>query len=361
MGTTYSGGVLSVTDKKNTSLRVDQIIPSKSDNLVGYWRMDGNWNDSAGGNDGVANADATFVSTSVVGTNSGFFGGIGDSVDIGDPDSLKISGNITVSAWLKFSEDLNNRPIVSRWGSAESYLLSVDFIDSNKIIFCIRVSNVNKCATSSNTYNDGQWHLATGVFDGANVRLYIDGGGEAVTGEATAGPIDTPATNVRISGYNSNANSFFDGEVDEVSIWDEALTANEIKLLYENPLHINSLNSSWTPHFSSLAGYWKMDGNWNDSSGNENHGTVGGDSAFSSTAKVGNRSGIFDGTADIMYAADDPSFDATSFTFISWFKAESTSVNARLPFYKTNTAGNYNHYSQLYINIYQSSISSFHL
>jgi hypothetical protein len=142
--------------------------------------------------------------------------GVTNSIDIGNPSSLNIAGNMTISAWVNFSVSHNNAVFAARWGSDQSYGLFVT-VTNDILSYCIRVSDVNKCADSSSTYNDNLWHYVVGNFNGTNVSLQIDGTGEYVVGASTTGPIDTPAQSIRFGGYN-NGGGAFGGYMDEVRI-----------------------------------------------------------------------------------------------------------------------------------------------
>ena len=91
-------------------------------------------------------------------------------------------------------------------------------------------SGADQFLTSPLAYSDGQWHYAVVTNDGSTLTLYIDG--VAVTSKSVAGssPENTGTKPVRI-GANSRVTppgNFFTGEVDEVRIWNNALTASEV-------------------------------------------------------------------------------------------------------------------------------------
>jgi len=252
--------------------------------LVAYWSFDVGKGDttvydmSGNRNHGtLTNMDAT---QDWVDGNTGLgqaldLDGSNDYVNIGDPPILNISGNITVSAWLKHTTGGSNTPLVARWGTDESYaLFAGDVTTANALAFFIRVSNTNFTAISSNTYADGVWHHVVGIFDGSNVRLIVDGGVEDVIGDATSGPIDTPANNVVIGAYNNNGSNF-DGQVDDVRIYKRALAPQEVKRLY----NLTRPKISTVPMSDGLVGYWSFDVGKGDTtaydlSGNKNHGTL---------------------------------------------------------------------------------------
>ncbi|MBX3034048.1 MAG: LamG domain-containing protein [Bdellovibrionaceae bacterium] len=85
-----------------------------------------------------------------------------------------------------------------------------------------------------------------------------------------------------------------------------------------------SLAASWTPKFSSLVGYWKMDNDaWADSSGKGHNGTAGGNAAFIASGMVGSHAGAFDGTGDKVttnsFVTDLPS---NKFTYTAWVRPD---------------------------------------
>jgi hypothetical protein len=75
---------------------------------------------------------------------------------------------------------------------------------------------------------NGQWHHLAGTFDGSQLLLYVDGALQAATGFAGAVPTSVYAVNI---GREAVGNRFlYDGAIDEVRIYDRALTEDEIIL-----------------------------------------------------------------------------------------------------------------------------------
>jgi hypothetical protein len=91
---------------------------------------------------------------------------------------------------------------------------------------------------SARRVDDGQWHHVAGIFDNGTLTMYIDAGPEtSVFGGPTFGTgtirfgflgIGSEATE---TGGRPNATGYFDGELDEVRIYDRALTQAEIAYL----------------------------------------------------------------------------------------------------------------------------------
>jgi hypothetical protein len=91
---------------------------------------------------------------------------------------------------------------------------------------------------------DGTWHLVTGTYDGAAVRLYVDarqvGAGTPATGPVVYG---LPDNRFVIGNYAGNlqdppacsGNASFPGDIDEVRVYNRALDAAEITSLMTHP------------------------------------------------------------------------------------------------------------------------------
>lgn len=119
----------------------------------------------------------------------------------------------------------------------------------------------------------------------------------------------------------------FNGYLDDVAIWKKALTEEEIKDLYMGNIcyeyQIVKELPTYTPT-NNLIAWYPFNGNANDESGNNLHGTVEG--AALTTDRFGNENSAyeFNGTSSYIWVADTSLLDFTqSFTFSSWFIADS--------------------------------------
>ena len=95
-----------------------------------------------------------------------------------------------------------------------------------------------------------QWIHLVGTFDGATARIYVDNAKGTDGTTLTSTTLYSASSNVEIGG-SSALGWFTDGLIDEVAIWDVALTNNERDYLYNNgkPGHISSLQP---------LGWWRM-------------------------------------------------------------------------------------------------------
>ncbi len=80
---------------------------------------------------------------------------------------------------------------------------------------------------------DGNWHHVAGTYDGAFVRLYVDGV-EQGAGTATSGSIKyglSPTDNLTLGRFNGSCTISYAGLLDEIEIFNRALSATEIKAI----------------------------------------------------------------------------------------------------------------------------------
>lgn len=92
---------------------------------------------------------------------------------------------------------------------------------------------IDTTATSAFPNNDGKWHYVVSTFDGELLRLYVDG--SQVARKLGKGfPDDTGNQPLRVGANSLRLDGFFEGEIDEVRVWDRVLTSIEIEDQYAN-------------------------------------------------------------------------------------------------------------------------------
>jgi len=163
--------------------------------------------------------------------------GEGDWVDCGDDMRLNVVSEITVACWIKvFKFDKQHQTIVSKgnnaWRLARAQNAdSIEFACTGLTV----ADNVYGAVYGTMNVNDNQWHHVVGVYDGMTIRLYVDG--ELDVSSETSGNINANSCKVLI-GENEDPLSgkgrdrAFNGLLDDVRIYDYALTETEIKALY---------------------------------------------------------------------------------------------------------------------------------
>ena len=101
----------------------------------------------------------------------------------------------------------------------------------------------------------GQWQHVAATYDGTTVRIYIDGV-QAATETFTGNAGDSNTW--KIGAYGSSARGFLDGSVDDVRIYNHALTANEALVDMGQPVTADSTPPS-APGTLTATGSWARD------------------------------------------------------------------------------------------------------
>lgn len=198
------------------------------DGLVGWWRFDegsgSTARDSAGDNDGSLQNGPEWVADSP--TNGALeFSGDGDYVEINTADPWVGSSAITVSVWHKFDE----------LPSSNSTFLRGNFLIELRTDGDIRVRYHLDGSWRSDHYASlpseamNSWHHICAVWDGSNARIFINGGVEEEISEDYNEVTDTDGS--LTMPYDSS--DYPGGKMDDVRIYNLALSAEEVKVLYD--------------------------------------------------------------------------------------------------------------------------------
>ena len=208
------------------------ITPAEPNNaaLVGHWQLDSNANDSSGyGNHGTLNGNPQWVA-GIVGTAALDFNGTNDYVDCGADSSLDITDEITIAAWVKIDVFEYWDGIVTKGIEQSPYAMQMWGDGSLRF-----AANWDSPAGGSGggTWNSnskmvaGEWVHAAISYDGSTIRFYIDGGPDSleVTAALTFGIVDQSL----ILGCDfPGGDEYFDGVMDDVRIYDYALSDGEV-------------------------------------------------------------------------------------------------------------------------------------
>ena len=153
------------------------------------------------------------------------------SVRMQNTPELNITSYVTVAAWVKYNQGQGNRGIVAKSGDTSQYHLRTASTDNRALAFTVNSSGGISSVETTKIYNDNAWHLAVGIYNRANIIINIDGGKEITVGPSVSGDLVVNPLPVFIGCYTNNGGSFI-GLVDDIRIWNRALTNQEIKALY---------------------------------------------------------------------------------------------------------------------------------
>jgi hypothetical protein len=197
--------------------------------LVGYWKFDEGSGkvaaDSSGyGNNGTLNGDPQWVAGQLGGALD--FDGGTDYVEIPHDDSLSITDEITISAWTNMRSNASGEmAIVSKGGWAANDLPYELTETPGNVIFWQFYNDAGRDTCSPDSPPVNEWHHIAATYDGTIFKCYIDG--ELAEEWEYAGKMPENTASVTI-GMRSRGGTYFNGMIDEVAIFNQALTEEEI-------------------------------------------------------------------------------------------------------------------------------------
>lgn len=201
------------------------------------------------------------IAVSAGGTTADFFA---DGVKVGSVKArqpvLRMSGSadyvevpahasptaaLTVSAWVR-SAGANWNASGAIANKRDAFIMH-PVAGGKAIIFYVWVSGLGWRSAQYTMGDIQRWHLYTGTFDGAYIRLYVDGdfvAETAVTGsiQASSGPL--------YIGRDPGNNSYFAGDIAEVAVFSAARGPSEVRQDSYAPLKGDE---------GGLLGYWRME------------------------------------------------------------------------------------------------------
>jgi hypothetical protein len=190
--------------------------------LIGWWRGEGNADDNVGGRHGTAEAGVTYVPGKV----GQAFRFTGNNGFITLPGSYGGGSRFTIQCWVRSRVDTADFEAAVSPSEGPGFM-HLQLSHSGSI--GVYTSAGNLSLKSPSPLPLGQWrHLAVTLQSG-DVRLYVDGQIADQRNDLFA--TFEASSKVRIgAGYNGAR--FFNGEIDEVAMWDRVLSAAEVQALY---------------------------------------------------------------------------------------------------------------------------------
>ena len=317
----YFDGLLSDVQLYNSALNSQQVqrlyqeglggIPLSSANIVGWWPLNGNFNDYSGsGNnanpsgvvtyreaanytrDGIfavtvptrtipfpglqsCNNNAQCASNSLphiylgyspleiknINLQAGNFNGTSSYVDAGNGGSLSPISFVTMSAWVRASPLQN----------AFSHIISKGTVSGQPTDgYTLRLANGDPSigfydgtafhqASSSTAITDNNWHFVAGTYDGSYLKVYVDGA--TVANTPASGSINPSSVDLYLGTSAAASGYTFNGQIADVQIYGMPLSNAQVQQLYQEGIAGVPISGS------GLVGWWPLNGNATDYSG----------------------------------------------------------------------------------------------
>ncbi len=202
--------------------------------LVGYWNFDqGSGNvasDGSGNNNQGTIHGATWTSGKVNGAL--FFNGIDNYVDCGNSETLDPTKGATIEAWIMFdqlpSDAGHIMEIASRSGGGTDLDLQIE--TDNRIKFFIGTGAPNVAVSNTMVEIDKWYHVAGTYEANSKVRIYVNSNLESTVQIGIARNANTNSFSIGQS--MAWPGRFFNGKIDEVKVYNRALSEEEIESEY---------------------------------------------------------------------------------------------------------------------------------
>lgn len=278
--------------------------------------------------DGTVNGSPTYAA-GVIG-NAITLDGIADYITVPNDAELEPS-NITVSAWVKPTGS-GNRVICSNYRSAGSQSNGWRLmLTSSGVQFQIlNEPNYGTASLSGSSIENGNWHHVVGTFDGTSVKLYYDGVLETTTAFAYTPAYISNAFRIGSILTNSGEAYFFDGAIDDVRMYNRALSDLEVAGIY---------NSTLAAPPSDFVAEWLFDSDGGETLGNHDATEVG--SPTYASGKENNAASL-NGSSQYFTVADHADLKPSVITVGAWVNtslASSTSVLSTFQLLSSNFSG----------------------
>jgi hypothetical protein len=345
----------------------------RDNSLYGHYGILGN---SSGGTQPTYNSTGGYD-----GNGAYIFDGVDDYINISNSNELNLQGKLTLSAWIKTGSSATTRIInkQNQTGNTDVYLLANV---GGKLYGRI---NQAGSITGSTFINDSNWHLLVFTYDGNYLNAYLDGRIDATPVAYNSNPLSSSGA-LYIGAFNGGSmTNFWNGSIDQVQIWNRALSADEVLNLYNgtrnNSAYIGKYSSSgdlkslvfynstpayWNTTFSiadtyssstgivynkneinlshpNLFSYWKFDGDYNDALG-KNNGTCSSGSCPNNATGISSAAMRFDGINDYIINSSNL-LNSPIYSLSLWIKPHAvitTSSSAQVPIaLGLNSNGNY--------------------
>jgi len=234
-----------LTDQ-NTYVRTQVLSRSINDvdsfrcGLVGYWKFDGDAKDSSRfKNDGIING-ATITSGKI--NEAFYFRGHAsrDHINLGNSPVFDIVGPMSVSFWIRYDPHTQDsrydfifgRSVSGVWGDNPFIFLRVHSHD-NRLYFYIQDDSSIKTEYSGYFPPLNEWVFITGIYDGENLKLYVDGLLKTSVPSTITELKNVSGSDLTVGGNKNIDDRSFHGAIDDLRIYNRALLLSEIIDLYE--------------------------------------------------------------------------------------------------------------------------------
>ncbi len=212
-------------------------VTSLDQGLVANYPFDDNANDASGNhNDGVVYG-ATLTTNIFGAANTAYaFNGDQEYILAADSPSLEITNRLTVCTWINFGAGGTDNPRIISKTLVNGFELFTWGASNQRQIGFLTYADAT-ILTSVQYINAGDWAYITATFDGTNKNLYVNG---ILDASVAASCVFTNSGQLTIGQNANNGQDNYVGLIDNVRIYNRALSPSEVSRLYavESPTNV---------------------------------------------------------------------------------------------------------------------------
>lgn len=245
------------------------------DNILAYWKLDDDGSggvslvDSTGNGNALTETIPIPLGSGIISGAADFTSASGNVLSTGSGFAPLDSGK-SYSGWVYF----NNTPtgyqiIFAQAGASDYQSINPFYLESNgtvSSIFTTSNGGWTNFLLTSIVPTSGTWNHFCTTFTGSEATLYWNG--SPVASSAYSGSISEPDTNYFVLGnYPAYPFNPLDGRIDEVGVWNRALTSTEVTQLYNSGagftypfVHLYYNNAENDGDWGNLLNWWKDSG-----------------------------------------------------------------------------------------------------
>jgi len=191
---------------------------------------------SGSGNTGTISGSPTSVPGKV--NQALNFNGTNSSVSAAPNLNMAFANNVTLAAWINTTNTSRLEAIISKFnasGSGSGYIFRTDQNGHLEVMVGANdIAAYPNIAVDTATINDGNWHYVVAVITiGQTVQFYVDGNLSSST--AISSVANGDGNSNLLVGANSYLpyGNYFTGAIDEVRVYNQALTASQLSVVYQ--------------------------------------------------------------------------------------------------------------------------------
>ncbi|MGD0516587.1 MAG: lamin tail domain-containing protein, partial [Thermoguttaceae bacterium] len=201
-------------------------------NPVAYWKLDGNGNDSSGNNNTLTLVNSPTYATGQVGTCLSFNGTTQYANSTGS--LVNTSQPFSVSAWVNWNGDGGWNTMISEDGTNNSTFFFQKRSGGSFSLTGDNGTGSEAIAMWSTTPTANTWYHLVGVYTGSLLKLYVNGVLVASTSFSIVGA-PTGSVIVGAAKYGGGRVDYFHGMIDEVKLFNVALSDAIVGAMYNSP------------------------------------------------------------------------------------------------------------------------------